>query len=136
MLHVSCCTFVLLLFKAGKELGPDRFRGFYANRSSEPNSPFFLGKNDLNSVEREILYEPLLAAMAQVLPFQNQLEKITLRVLDLDVYFCHRKTREGRKCRFLKAPLTAGGDKVQSGVDPRFAAGLPFRVPKKISAGH
>ena len=42
----------------GKELGPWRFRPFYANQSSELNFPIFLGRNGPNSEERGIHANP------------------------------------------------------------------------------
>ena len=46
-------------------------RPFYANQSSELNFPTFRGKNGPNSEEGGIYTNPILAAMAQVLPFLN-----------------------------------------------------------------
>ena len=42
----------------GKELGPWRFRPFYANQSSELNFLIFLGKSGPNSEERGIHTNP------------------------------------------------------------------------------
>ena len=43
-------------------------RPFYANQSSELNFPIFIGKKGPEFGRKRYLYEPLLTAMAQVLP--------------------------------------------------------------------
>ena len=54
----------------GKELGPLRFRPFYANQNSELNLPIFLRKKGPNNQKnQEFVRTPNLTAMAQVLPF-------------------------------------------------------------------
>ena len=60
-------------FGEERELGPERFRPFYANQGSELNLPIFSGKNDPKLGRKRDLYEPLRTAMAQVPPFLSNI---------------------------------------------------------------
>ena len=55
----------------GKDLGHSDLDRFTPNKSSELNSLFFEGKERPEFRRKRDLYEPLLTAMAQVLPFLN-----------------------------------------------------------------
>ena len=43
---------------------------------------------------------------------------------------CSERLEKAVTVHSRKTPLTGGGDKVRGSVDPRFAAGLPFPIPK------
>ena len=49
-------------------MGHSEFRPFYANQSSELNFPYFSSEKQPEFRRKRDLYEPLLTAMAQVLP--------------------------------------------------------------------
>ena len=70
----------------GKDLGPQRFRPFYANQSSELNFPIFLGEKRPEFRRKRNLYEPLLTAMAQVLPLLIKASLIQAGRSDVNVW--------------------------------------------------
>ena len=100
----------------GKELGPWRFRLLYANQSLELDFLLLLGKKRSEFRRKRDLYEPLLTAMAQVLPFLIEILRGFLVLRRWIVFFCRFCATDFPPCfcgKLRAAPL-------QKEIGPKF----------------